>query len=43
MGYLGVFYNLHKAYLGRHLGAYLGYGIPKDYLKGYIKPICEVI
>jgi hypothetical protein len=34
-----VQWGLHKKtpkdYLGRHLGTYLDYGIPKDYLKGY--------
>ncbi len=29
--------GLHRAYIGRHLRAYLGHGIPKDYLSSYIK------
>ncbi len=32
--------NLHKAYLGKHLGAYLGYETTKDYLGDYIKLTC---
>ncbi len=27
--------RLHKGYLGRHLGIYLGYEISKGYLEGY--------
>jgi hypothetical protein len=34
--------GLLRDYLRRHLGAYLGYGIPKDYLKGYIEPTYKV-
>jgi hypothetical protein len=30
-----------KDYLGRHLKAYLGYGISKDKLKNHIKSTCE--
>jgi len=31
--------NLHKAYLGKHLGACLGYSIFQSYVKGYFKTI----
>jgi hypothetical protein len=27
--------RLHKGYLGRHLGIYLGYEVTKGYLEGY--------
>jgi hypothetical protein len=38
MGLLSVYLD---SYLGKHLRACLGYGIPKGYLGGYIKLTCE--
>jgi hypothetical protein len=39
-----LFKRLHRVnlggYLGKCLGAYLGYQIPKCYLRCYIKPTC---
>jgi hypothetical protein len=31
--------NLHKAYLGKHLGTCLGYSISKGYVRGYLGTI----
>jgi len=39
MGYLKANWGSHKVYPRNYLGVYLGYGIPKHYLKAYIKPI----
>jgi hypothetical protein len=35
------FSGLPRDYLGRCLGSYLGYGIPKGYLRGYIELTCR--
>jgi hypothetical protein len=47
-GYLGVIKSLHRKvqktcfenYLKKHLGIYLGYGVPKNHLGDYIQPTC---